>query len=147
MTCLPVSLLANCHVFYVSCNTVYCGPGSSVGIATTGWTVRGSNPGVGEIFRTCPDRPWGPPSLQYNRYRVLPEGKERPTRDADPLPLLVPWSRKSRAIPPTPSMGRTACTESLCLYKGALYLLPTTVYRCATTFLFHVWNFLLILYI
>jgi len=22
-----------------------------------GWTVRGSNPGGGEIFRTCPDRP------------------------------------------------------------------------------------------
>jgi hypothetical protein len=22
----------------------------------TGWTVRGSNPGVGEIFHTCPDR-------------------------------------------------------------------------------------------
>ena len=26
-------------------------------------------------------------------------GKERPGRDADPSPLLVPWSRKSRAIP------------------------------------------------
>jgi hypothetical protein len=25
---------------------------------TTGWTVRGSNPGKGEIFRTRPDRPW-----------------------------------------------------------------------------------------
>jgi len=24
---------------------------------TTGWTVRGSNPGGGEIFSTCPDRP------------------------------------------------------------------------------------------
>ena len=23
----------------------------------TGWTVRGSNPGGGESFRTCPDRP------------------------------------------------------------------------------------------
>jgi hypothetical protein len=23
----------------------------------TDWTVRGSNPGRGEIFRTCPDRP------------------------------------------------------------------------------------------
>jgi hypothetical protein len=27
---------------------------------TTGWTVRGSNLGRGEIFRTRPDRPWGP---------------------------------------------------------------------------------------
>ena len=35
-----------------------------------------------------------------------------------PHPLLVPWSRKSRGIPPP--MGRTACTEPQCLYKGAL---------------------------
>jgi len=39
-----------------------------------------------EIFRTCPDRPWGPPSLLYNRYRVFPGGKERPGRDADSSP-------------------------------------------------------------
>jgi len=50
------------------------------------WTVRGSNPGGGEIFRTCPDRPWGPPSLLYNGYRVFPGGKDWPGRDADPLP-------------------------------------------------------------
>ena len=53
----------------------------------TGWTVRGSNPSGGEIFRTCPDRPWGPPSLLYNGYRVFPGGKERPGRDADPHPF------------------------------------------------------------
>ena len=41
----------------------------------TGWMVRGSNPGGGEIFRTCPDRPWGPPRLLYNGYRVFPERK------------------------------------------------------------------------
>ena len=56
----------------------------------------------GEIFRTCPDRPWGPPSLLYNGYRVFPGGKGRPGRDADPYPLSVPWSRKSRAIPLLP---------------------------------------------
>ena len=44
------------------------------------------NPGGGEIFRTCPDWPWGPPSLLYNGYRVFPGGKERPGRDADPSP-------------------------------------------------------------
>jgi len=37
-----------------------------------------------EIFRTCPDRPWGPPSFLYNDYRVFPGGKDRPGRDADP---------------------------------------------------------------
>ena len=64
--------------------------------------VRGSNPGAGEIFRTCPDRPWGPLSLLYNGYRVFAGGKERPGRDADPSSLLVPWSRKGRAIPLLP---------------------------------------------
>jgi hypothetical protein len=60
---------------------------TSVGIATAyGWTVRGPNPGAGEIFRTCPDRPWGPPSLLYNRYRAFSGGKVRPGRDADPSP-------------------------------------------------------------
>ena len=52
----------------------------------TGWTVRGSNPGGGEIFSICPDRPWGPPSLLYNEYRVFPGGKKRPGRDADLSP-------------------------------------------------------------
>ena len=52
-----------------------------------GWTVRGSNPGGGgEIFCTSPDRPWGPPSLLHNGYRVFFGGKERPGRDADPSP-------------------------------------------------------------
>jgi hypothetical protein len=37
--------------------------------------VRGSNPGGGEIFRATPDRPWGPPSLLYQGYRVFPGGK------------------------------------------------------------------------
>jgi hypothetical protein len=40
----------------------------------------------GEIFRTCSDRPWGPPSLLYNGYRVFSGGKEWPGRDADPSP-------------------------------------------------------------
>ena len=39
-----------------------------------------------------------------------------------PHPYLVPWSWKSRAIPLTPPICRTACTESQCLSKGALYL-------------------------
>jgi hypothetical protein len=44
-------------------------------LLATGWTVRGSNPGGREIFRTRLDRPWVPPSLLYNRYRVFPGGK------------------------------------------------------------------------
>ena len=55
-----------------------------------------------KVLRTCPDRPWGPPSLVYNGYQVFPMGKKRLERDADPSPLLVPWSRKGRAIPLPP---------------------------------------------
>ena len=58
----------------------------SVQRLATSWTVRGSNLGGGDIFRTCPDRPWGPSSLLYNGYRVFPGGKERPGCDADPSP-------------------------------------------------------------
>ena len=58
------------------------GPGSVVSIATA--YGPGSNPGEGEIFRTCPGRPWGPHILLCNEYRVFPEGKLRPGRDVDP---------------------------------------------------------------
>jgi len=48
--------------------------------------VRGSNPVGVESFRTRPDRPWGPPSLLYNGYRVF-RGVKRPGRGAyQPLP-------------------------------------------------------------
>jgi hypothetical protein len=43
---------------------------SSVGIASDYW-LDGPNPGGSEIFRTRPDRPWSPPSLLYNGYRVF----------------------------------------------------------------------------
>jgi hypothetical protein len=39
-----------------------------------------------EILHTCPDRPWGSPSLLYNVYRVFPGSKQRRERDADPSP-------------------------------------------------------------
>ena len=52
---------------------------------TTGRTVRRSNPGGGEIFRTCADRLWGPPSLLYNGYGVFP-GVKRPGCGVDHPP-------------------------------------------------------------
>ena len=62
-------------------------PGSSVGIATDyGLDGPGIESRWGEIFRTRPDRPWGPLSLLYNGYRVFPEGKVRPGRAADHSP-------------------------------------------------------------
>jgi len=39
-----------------------------------------------------------------------------------PHPLLLPLAMKEYSYTSTPPMGRTACTELQCLYKGALYL-------------------------
>ena len=58
---------------------------------TTGWTFGGSNPG-GARFSARPDRPWGPPSLLYNGYRVFPRGKVGRGVTLTTHPLLVPWS-------------------------------------------------------
>ena len=82
----------------------------------------GSNPGGGEIIRSCPDRYWGPPCLLYNGFLVFPGGKERPGRDADPSLPSSAVVKKEYNYTSTPVMGRTACTEPHCLYKGALYL-------------------------
>jgi hypothetical protein len=68
--------------------TTFSGLGGSV-VIVTGYEVDGT--GIesrkGEIFRTCPDQPWGPPSLLYNGYRVFPWGRKRPGRDANASPL------------------------------------------------------------
>ena len=78
----------------------------------------------------------------------LPGVKSCRGRKLTPHPLLMTWSKKSRSITllplwtvrpaqrlsacttvhftfthtSTPSMGRTACTETQCMYNGALYL-------------------------
>jgi len=62
-----LKLLKTNAALCLSCNLakyyIRSGPDSSVGIATTGWTVRDRIP-VGTRFSTRPDRPWSPPSLQ-----------------------------------------------------------------------------------
>ena len=82
---------------------ILCGPGSAVSIAT-GYGLDG--PGIesrwGRHFCTCPDRPWGPPSLLYNGYRVFSGVKSDRGVTLTPYPLLVPWSWKGRAIPLLP---------------------------------------------
>jgi hypothetical protein len=95
------------------------GPGSVVSIAT-GHKLDGLRIEYwwgSEIFRTWPDWPWGPPSSLYNGYWVFPRGKERPGRDADPSPLLVLWSWKSRAIRLLPLWAKwpvQGCTLPFC---------------------------------
>jgi hypothetical protein len=58
---------------------VWAGIAQSVLQLTTDWTVRGSNAGGGEFFRSRPDRPWGPPSLLYYGCQVFPGVKEAGT--------------------------------------------------------------------
>jgi hypothetical protein len=71
-----------------------CGAGiaQSVWRLATGWTVRGSNPCGGEIFRTRPDRPCGPPGPLYNGHLLFPVGnaagfKERVELYTSSVPL------------------------------------------------------------
>ena len=59
---------------------------ASIILFVLGTYIWGSNSGGGEIFRTFPDRPSGPPSLLYNGYRIFPGSKVRPGRDVDPSP-------------------------------------------------------------
>ena len=121
--------------------------GSSVGIAT-GYGLDG--PGIesrrGEIFRISSDRPRGPPSLLYNGYRVFPWVKSGRGVRLTLHPLLVPWSRKSRAIPllplwaVRPVQSLSACTVVTftlpqCLYKGDLYLTSVPVQGCTLPYL------------
>jgi hypothetical protein len=49
---------------------------------TTGWTVRGSNPG-GARFSAVQTGPGAHPSFLYNGYRVFPGGKVRLGRAVD----------------------------------------------------------------
>ena len=82
----------------------------------------------GEIFRTCPDWPWGPPSLLYNGYRVFPGIKSGRGVTLTPHPLLVPWPRKSRAIPllhiwaVRPVQSLSPCTRAHFTFTLQLYL-------------------------
>jgi hypothetical protein len=78
---MPTELLRPLFVTrtFKICNlykTRYVGRNSAVGIATPyGLDGPGIESRWGEIFRTRPDRPWGPSSLLYNGYRVFPRGK------------------------------------------------------------------------
>ena len=79
------------------------GSGSVVGIAT-GYGLDG--PGIefrggGEIFRTFPDRPWGPPSPTGGTMGTesFPGVKSGRGVRLTSHPLQVPWSRKGRAVP------------------------------------------------
>jgi hypothetical protein len=75
-------------VYYSVYHTIRTDWDSSVGIATRyGLDGPGIESRWGEIFRTRPDRPWGPRSLLYSGFRVCFPGVKRTGRDVDHPPL------------------------------------------------------------
>jgi len=131
----PFQIFEFCHTFIFQCYTVNLSfsnakskqtlhelppawAGSSVDIAT-GYGLHGL--GIESRWRRdfphLPRPALGPTQPPVQRVPGLSRGKERPGRDADPPPLLVPWSRKCRAIPllplwaVRPVQSLSACTR------------------------------------
>ena len=73
---------------HVLCSTIkWTGIAQSLQRFATGWTVRGSNPGGGEIFLASHGRSWDIPTLLYNGYRVSFPGLKLPGCGVDHPPL------------------------------------------------------------
>jgi hypothetical protein len=101
--------------------------GSAVGIAT-GYGLDG--PGIesrwGEIFRTCPDRPWGPHSLLTMGTESFPGLKSGRGVTLTPHTHLVPWSWKGRPIPLLPLWAvRPVQSFSACTKVHFTFTLPS----------------------
>jgi hypothetical protein len=96
-----ISAYTNSNRYY---NELYCAVvGQDSSVYRTWLQARRSGdriPVGGKIFRTCLDQPCSPPSLLHNGYQVFLGVKSGMT--LTPHPLLVPWSRKRRAIPLLP---------------------------------------------
>jgi hypothetical protein len=117
-----INILPICHILF-GC-IFYRGPGSVVGIATgfgldcpgieSRWKRDFPHLSIPNLGLTQPPVQWIP---GFSRGVKSGRGVTL-TRHS----LLVPWSRKSRAIPLLPLWGRTACREPQCLYKSDLYL-------------------------
>jgi len=84
-----------------------CRDSVSIEHLAMGWTVRGSKAGGNEIFRSRPERLWGPPSPLYDGYRVSsPGGVKRPGRGIDyPPPHSAPRLKKDLSYTSTPFLG------------------------------------------
>jgi hypothetical protein len=115
-----------------------------------GWMVRESNPGGGEIFRTCPDRLWGSPSHLYNGYRVFPGVKERQGRDANPSPLSSGGHERVELYIYSPygpySLYRASVPVQECTLSMLLRLSFLTVYLFIFIFIFFLFIFYFLLW-
>ena len=122
------------------------GRDSSVGIATNYGAGRSVDriPVWGEVLRTRPDRPRGPPSLLYNAYRVFPGFKTAGTWLWPPTPFYRRGERKSRAIQPLHLWAFVACsrvnltfTFTIFIYWVSLQLHRLNAHFIFDTYLYH----------
>jgi hypothetical protein len=98
------------YIYYILLHIMYIYYIHGAGIAQSVATCYGlGGPEIesrwAAIFRTHPDRPWGPPSLLYNGYRVFPGGKAAGAWRWPPTPpgADVEW----RVEPSWPVLGWT----------------------------------------
>jgi hypothetical protein len=107
------------------------GRDSSVGIVTRyGLDSPGDRIPVGrggEIFHTRPDRPWGPPSLLYNGYRVSFPGGKRSGCVVDHPSHLASRLKKECSYTSNPLWAFVACSRvNVKLYHSC----HTVIERC-----------------
>jgi len=103
--CLLEFCCASCSEIPENWYNSSLGRDSSVGI-TTRYSVRGSNSGRGEIFRTRPDRPWGAHPASYAMGTGYFLGVKRPGRGVNHRPPhLAPRLRNEQSYTSTPPVG------------------------------------------
>jgi hypothetical protein len=115
---------------------------------TMGWAVRGSNPG-GTRFSAPPDRPWGPPSLPYNGYRVFPGGKVLPGRAAEHSPPSSAVVMEEESYISTHPLGHNRACNGNTLPLLAILMTVTLLWKavfvgasclvsfCCLSYIFH----------
>ena len=106
---------------YVTCRVGRC---SSVGIATELRAGRSGDriPVRARFSAPVQTGPGAHPASCTMGTGSFPGVKSGRGVTLTPHPLLVPLVMKEYSYTSTLPMGRTACTEPQCLYKGALYL-------------------------
>ena len=92
---------------------------------TVGWMVLESSPGEGKIFRTRPDRLWGPSSLLYDGYRVSFPRIKRPGRGVNHPPTSSADVKEKVELYLYSLSGLSRPVLGLTLSK----LLPTNLFR------------------
>ena len=110
----------NYYIIYAACVGRVA---QSVQRLTTGWTVRDRIP-VRTRFSARLDRPWRPPNLLYNGYRVFPGGKVRPGCAADHSPASSAVVMEEQSHTSTHPLGHTEpVTGSHYLFFFLFYML------------------------